>query len=204
MIWKGVLTSGKNGSKTGLSENAGDFGALIALNFNASVLDCATAAAGFLHLFGELFFFGQANADKVFNNRHRLATAMRRLPEDVDATAIFWARGTCARGFMSGSLVRSRGQSCTAQTGERFLAKTFVGAAGIVVFAAHATIYLREWRCALKNSKPPKPFHGELTLHSLYDRQAGSLSYVNLSCVQAQVGQSVLSICRQKMTLRAR
>lgn len=86
-------TSREHRPKTGIGENAGDFGTLIPLDFDAPVLHRATAAARFLHLFGELFFFRQADADKIFHDGHGLSAAMRGLANDVNAAAIFWARG---------------------------------------------------------------------------------------------------------------
>ena len=86
-----LSTTGKYGLKTSFFQDAGDFLAFVALDFNLAVLHGAADAAGFLHLFGELFFFGQADADKIFHDGHGLAAAMRGLPQDVHAAAIFRA-----------------------------------------------------------------------------------------------------------------
>jgi hypothetical protein len=138
------LTAGENGAKAGFGQDARDFLAFVALDFNVAFLHGAAAAAGFLHLFGELFFFRQADADKIFHHRHRLAAAMRGLAENVHAAAIFWAGGTLAGSFGSGSFRwRGRRQPIALQGGERRLIEGVAATIGNTFIAAHALTYLR-------------------------------------------------------------
>src|SRR5258708_39138685 len=76
-------------SKICLGQDSGDFRALVSLDLDLAVLHCATSAAGLLHDFGQLFFFGQADADKPFNHRYRFAAPPGRLPYDIHAATIF-------------------------------------------------------------------------------------------------------------------
>ena len=71
--------AGKHGAKAGVRQNAGDFRTLVTLNLDTSFLYRASGSAGLLHFFGECFFFGQTDADKSRDDRHRLAAAMRGL-----------------------------------------------------------------------------------------------------------------------------
>ena len=87
------LTTGEDGAEAGLLEDAGDFSAFVALDFNAAVFDGATDAAGFLHLFGELFFFRKTDAHEVGDDGNGFAAAAGRVADDVHATAVFGSFG---------------------------------------------------------------------------------------------------------------
>src|SRR4026208_1764158 len=80
---------GKYRTKTGFGQDAGDFRALISLNLNSSFLDRPTSAASLLHSLGELLLLRQTDANEPRHDRHGLAPAMRRLPQDVHPAAVF-------------------------------------------------------------------------------------------------------------------
>ena len=87
-----------------LSQDAGDFLALVALNLDLAVLHRAAGATDALHDFGQLFLFRQTDADKVFHYRHRLATATGLDPKDVHSPTMLlrwfgWQRGNRLRYF---------------------------------------------------------------------------------------------------------
>ena len=86
------LTAGEDGSESGLGKDFGDLGAFVSLNFDLTVLYCATRAAGLLHRFGQLLLFWLANTNKVFNHRHRLAATPCLLPYDIDPATILTGR----------------------------------------------------------------------------------------------------------------
>jgi hypothetical protein len=146
-----ILTSGKYWAEAGFGENARDFIAFVALNFNASFFHGTAAAAGFLHLFGEFFFFREADADEIFYHGNGFATAMGGLAEDIDAAAVFGASGALAGGFVSGSFRWCGGQSFAAEASEWVLAKRFTAINRNALIAAHASIYLGGGESALKN-----------------------------------------------------
>ncbi len=77
-----------------LGQDASDLGALVALDLDPAILDGATGAAGFLHLFGELLFLGQADADEIADDGHGFAAAPGGLAEDVDPTPVLFGGGT--------------------------------------------------------------------------------------------------------------
>jgi len=87
------LTAREHRTEIGLGQNAGDFLTFVSLDLDLAVLDRATSAAGALHGLGEFFFFGQADADKVFHHRHGLAAASSGLADDVHAAAILFGFG---------------------------------------------------------------------------------------------------------------
>ena len=88
--------AGEDGAEAGFGEDASDLVALIALDFDAAVFDCAAGAAGFLHLPGELLFFGQADAHEVRDDGDSLAAAPGGLADDIDAAAVFGGGGSVA------------------------------------------------------------------------------------------------------------
>ena len=80
-------------AKPRLQKNAGDFFALVALDFNAAVFHSSPRAAGFLHFSGERFFLRKANADEIFNHGDGLSTTPGGLPNNVDTpTVLRWLR----------------------------------------------------------------------------------------------------------------
>jgi hypothetical protein len=160
LIWKIVSTSGEHGLKSGFNEDAGDFLAFITLNFNLAVFHGAANATGFLHLFGEHFFFGQADADKIFHDGDGFAAAVRGLPENIHAAAILWAGGTLGRRFVSGRLrlvFRSCGQPFTAQVREGILTKTLTAIGWHAFFAAHGFNLFAKGIARIKNPSMKNP-----------------------------------------------
>src|SRR5687768_9488298 len=79
----GYSTASEDGAEAGLLEDASDFGAFVALDFNAAVFDGATDAAGFLHLLGELFFFRKTDANEVGDDGNGFAAAAGGVADDV-------------------------------------------------------------------------------------------------------------------------
>ena len=78
--------------KVRLGQDARDFLTFVTLYLNLAVLHCAAGAAGALHCFGQLFFLRQADADKVFDHRYRLAATPGLHPENVHPPAILLRR----------------------------------------------------------------------------------------------------------------
>jgi hypothetical protein len=95
--YSGSSASGKYRAKTGFSEDAGDFCALISLNLNSSFFDGAARAASLLHRFAELLFLRQTDADEPRHDSHRLAATMGGLPQDVDPAPVLLRCGNCGR-----------------------------------------------------------------------------------------------------------
>ena len=61
--------------KVRFGQDACYFFPFIALNLDLAVFHCATRATSALHLFSQLFFFGQPYANKVLDQRNSLAAA---------------------------------------------------------------------------------------------------------------------------------
>ena len=61
-------------SESGFPQYVRNFVSLLSLNFDIASLDGASAAACFLHFFGQCFFFRGSNAFKIGNNGNRLST----------------------------------------------------------------------------------------------------------------------------------
>ena len=78
--------------KVGLGQDAGRFFPFISLNLDLAIFHRAPSAASALHRLGQLFFFGQTDADKVFNHRHRLAAPAGFDPENIHPAAMFPGR----------------------------------------------------------------------------------------------------------------
>src|ERR1035441_1168311 len=69
------LAARKHRMKIRFGQDARDLGAFVALNLNLSVLHRAAGAACAPHRLGQLLFFRQPDANKVFHHGHRLAAA---------------------------------------------------------------------------------------------------------------------------------
>jgi len=132
--------SGKHRTKTGFAQDAGDLRALVPLNFDPSFLDRAARATGLLHRFGEFFLLRQTDADETSDDRYRLATAMRRLSQDIHPAAILPGSGTRGGWLAAGParlIFRSGRQALTAQPGERLLPEALTAIDGYALVATH-------------------------------------------------------------------
>src|SRR5258706_6972291 len=96
-----------------------------------------------LHLFGKLFFFRNAYANKISHHRDRLTAAMRCLADDVHAAAISRRLRKRVR-RLTGSVpglrsprLRACRQACAAQSGEARLSKSLGAIGRNARFAAH-------------------------------------------------------------------
>lgn len=119
------LAASEDRTEAGLFEDFGDFGAFVALDFDAAVFDGAACAAGFLHLFGELFFFGEADADKVGDDGDGFAAAASGVANDVDAAAVFGGFGSLAFGAAGRDLGGAGREAFGVEGGEGVLAEGF-------------------------------------------------------------------------------
>ena len=93
-----------------LSQDAGDFLALVALNLDLAILHRAAGATRALHRLGQLLLVRQTDAHKVFYHRHRLATASSLDSQDVRTPAMLPRRLRCRRD------VRWQSYRCSRQT----------------------------------------------------------------------------------------
>jgi len=66
--------------KVCFGQDAGYFLPLVPLNLNLPILNGAAGTTSALHQFSQLFFFGQANPNKVFDQRDRLAASSGLYP----------------------------------------------------------------------------------------------------------------------------
>lgn len=82
-----VSSPGEHGPETGVGQDPGDGLPLVPLDFDAALFDGAAAAAGLLHLAGELLLFGQTDPHEVRNDRYGLPAASGLLTNDIDAAA---------------------------------------------------------------------------------------------------------------------
>ncbi len=90
-------TSGKHGMEVGFGQDAGGFFPFISLDLDLAVFHRAAGAASPLHRLGQLFLFGQTDANKIFNHRHRLAAPAGLDAEYIHPAAMFPGR-LCRRG----------------------------------------------------------------------------------------------------------
>ena len=93
LFCKSALSSGENRAKPRLKEDTGNYVTLIALNLDPSLLDRSTCAANFLDLLCERFLFRLAYPDEPCEYRHGFSTTVRRLPNNIHASAVLLGRG---------------------------------------------------------------------------------------------------------------
>src|SRR5512140_2441124 len=94
--WFGLLPPGEHGPKTGLGQYASDCLALVALNFDPSLLHRAPGTTGLLHLLGECLLFRETETGETRHDCHGLATAMCSLANDIyPPTVLLWCEGRC-------------------------------------------------------------------------------------------------------------
>jgi len=138
------LSSGEDWFEAGFDEDAFDLFSFVALDFDATIFDGASDAAGFAHDLCELLLFGEADADEVLYHGDSLAPAMGGLTDDVHAAAagVFLAAfgGLCGNGWRW--VGRSFWQAAeTVQSTEGLiLQRIFPGAQGL------ALLLLTHWR----------------------------------------------------------
>ena len=125
---------------------------LISLNLNSSFLDRAASAASLLHSLGELLLLRQTDANEPRHDRHRLAPAMRRLPQDVHPASVLTRCGNCRRRLaarLAGLIFWRWRQPRAAQPGERIVPKAPAAIDGNAFLATHFDI-LYSKRCRMQ------------------------------------------------------
>lgn len=123
-LWKGFANASaacEDRSKTGFGQDASDLCAFVPLNFDSSLFDRPSGAASFLHLFGQLFLFRQADANEVCHHCHGLAAPAIFLANDVHTAAAF-SRGR--RRIFTRMGLRPRRQSRAVKRLERIVPAT--------------------------------------------------------------------------------
>ena len=85
----------KHGTKASFGQDAGNGLSLVPLNFDATLLHRSSCSAGFLHRFGETFFFSLANADEICHDRHCFPAAVRGVANDIYTSTMLLGYGRC-------------------------------------------------------------------------------------------------------------
>jgi len=84
----GALPACEDRLEARFSQDAFDFFSFVSLDLNAPLLYRASNTAAFLHFLGESLFLRLPDSREVFYNRNGFSAAMRRLTDNVYASAV--------------------------------------------------------------------------------------------------------------------